>query len=108
MNPKSTPKLVSTNIVEYQSKAHMELAIYRAEDALKGTIDKMKKNGLLRLTVSQIWNKTSAFKLLYNWEYLDDKAFIKCQEILNQKLAETERLPVKLSTHRGVILFDFC
>ena len=101
------PKLVSTNIVEYQSKAHMELSIYRTENALKETIDKMKANGLHRLTVSQIWNKASSFKLSFNWEYLDEKAFIKCQEILNQKLAETDRLPVKMSTHRGVILFDF-
>lgn len=101
------PKLVSTNIIEYQSKEHMELSIYRTENALKETIDKMKAHGLSRLTVSQIWNKASSCKLCFYWEYLDEKAFIKCQEILNQKLAETDRLPVKLSTHRGVILFDF-
>ena len=102
-----TAKLISTNIVEYQSKAHMELSIYRVENALKETIDKMKEHGLLRLTISQIWNKASPFKLSFHWEYLDERSFAKCQEILNQKLAETDRLPVKLSTHRGVILFDF-
>ena len=101
------PKLISTNIIEYQSKEHMELSIYRTENALIATIDKMKEHGLHRLTVSQIWNKASSFKLSFNWEYIDEKAFIKCQEILNQKLAEMDRLPVKLSTHRGVILFDF-
>ena len=107
MNSKTIPKLVSTNIDEYQSKAHMELAIYRIENAQKDTIEKMKNNGLLRLTVSQIWNKSSSSKLSFNWECLDAKAIVKCQEILNQKMAETERLPVILSTHRGVILFDF-
>ena len=61
------PKLVSTNIIEYQSKAHMELSIYRTENALKDTIDKMKANGLHRLTVSQILNKASSFKLSFNW-----------------------------------------
>ncbi len=77
MNPKVTPKLISTNIVEYQSKAHMELATYRVENALKAIISDMKKNGLVRLMVSQIWNKTSSFKLSFNWEHLDDKVFTK-------------------------------
>ena len=84
MNPKVTPKLISTNIVEYQSKAHMELANYRVENALKAIISDMKKNGLVRLMVSQIWNKTSSFKLSFNWKHLDDKAFTKCQKILKK------------------------
>ena len=58
-----TPKLMSYNQIDLQSKFHLEAEIKRIEGNVEQMKDQFKKAGLLSFTVTQIWNKQGNNKL---------------------------------------------
>ncbi len=38
--------------------------------------------------VYQVWNKERSFILANTWEYIDEKAFVACQELFREAEAE--------------------
>ena len=43
----------------------------------------LQQNGMLRKTVTRIWNQSEQCKLGIVWEYDSPQAFLKCQRILS-------------------------
>ena len=52
-----TPKLMSYNQIDFQSKFHLEAELNRIEKNVKELRGEFKKAGCLSFTVTQIWNK---------------------------------------------------
>jgi hypothetical protein len=70
---------------------------------------KASKMGLLRYTISKIWNKTEAHKLCFTFEYKDDKSYKDCQKFIEQwaKTTDKSSVPRKAFANRGVIIADY-
>ena len=70
----------------------------------------MKKAGLIKRVVSQIWNATNAFWIGITYEYKNEESFTKFQVVLKNFLekSETKELLVgaKIPSSRGIVLFE--
>ena len=97
-----TPKLMSYNQNDFQSKAHMEMSIAEIEKNVAAIGDQMREAGLLSFTVTQVWNKQGKFRTGTYWAYRDEKAFIDCQKILNG-IPDDEDNPTITNADRGVV-----
>ena len=60
-----------------------------AEEEWQSIIQEMaarfKAAGAIRQTMSHVWNREGAFMLGNMWEYIDEKAFIKCQKLFRKQ-----------------------
>jgi len=71
--------------------------------------NKFKNAGVLRQTVSQIWNKEGTIRLGHLWEYKDEKSFVQCQKIFREAEIEFKTktgIEWKVFSNRGVIIYD--
>ena len=59
-----SPRLMSYNQIDFQSKFHLEAELNRMEELVKQTKEKFKEAGLLSFTVTQIWNKQATIGLV--------------------------------------------
>tara|TARA_B100001094_G_C17814089_1_gene615251 strand:- start:23 stop:343 length:321 start_codon:yes stop_codon:yes gene_type:complete len=98
-----TPKLMSYNQIDFQSKFHLEAEIKRIENNVKQMKHQFAKAGLLSFTVTQIWNKQGNNRLGIYYSYKDEKAFIACQKLLNG-IADDEDNPSILNADRGIVV----
>jgi predicted TPR repeat methyltransferase len=97
-----TPKLMSYNQHDFQSKAHMEMFISQIEKNVEAMQEQFREAGLLSFTVTQIWNKQGKFRVGNYWAYRDEKAFIDCQKLLSG-VPEDEDNPQITNADRGVV-----
>ena len=68
----------------------------------------MQQNGMLRKTVTRIWNQSEQFKLGIVWEYDSPQAFKKCQRIISEQiLPHAQRFGVVAKSYRGVPVLDW-
>ena len=112
MNTKNSAKLSSYTIVDFPTKAQLNLFLkymeQRNNDML--VIQEMKEAGLIKRVVSQIWNATNAYRIGITYEYKDEESFAKFQLILKEfmEISETKELLVgaKISSSRGIVLFE--
>ena len=98
-----TPKLMSYNQMDFQSKFHLEAEIKRIENNVDKMKQQFKKAGLLSFTVTQIWNKQGNNRLDIYYSYKDEKAFIACQKLLNG-IPEDEDNPSIVNADRGIVV----
>ena len=98
-----TPKLMSYNQIDFQSKFHLEAEIKRIENTVDTMKQQFKKAGLLSFTVTQIWNKQGNNRLGIYYSYKDEKAFIECQKLLNG-IPEDEDNPSIVNADRGIVV----
>ena len=97
-----TPKLMSYNTDDFQSKAHMEMFISEIEKNVAAIGDQMREAGLLSFTFTQVWHKQGKFRTGTNWAYRDEKAIIDCQKIFSG-VPEDEANPAISNADRGVV-----
>ena len=88
-------KLISYTINDFSTEIEMESFLHLMEKHGDEFYKKLKKHGLIRWRVNQIWNKAGGFALSSIFEYRDQKAFEKSiEEIKNfQKEHENYRIP---------------
>ena len=98
-----SPKLMSYNQIDLQSKFHLEAEIKRIENNVKKMKDQFRKAGLLSFTVTQIWNKQGNNRLGIYYSYKDEKAFVACQKLLNG-IPENEDNPSIVNADRGIVV----
>ena len=94
---------------DFASKSDMKVGAEEWQAIIQEMLPKFKKAGAIRQTVSQIWNKEGVFRLGNMWEYKDEKAFIKCQELFREaemKFDQKAQISVKNFSNRGIILYD--
>ena len=105
-------KLSNYTIIDFPTKAQLNLFLKYVEQRNKDkfVIQEMKKAGLIKRVVSQIWNATNAYRIGITYEYKDEKSFTKFQVVLKIFLekSETKELLVgaKISSSRGIVLFE--
>ena len=102
-------KLMSYITSDFASKSDMKVGAEEWQAIIQEMLPKFKKAGAIRQTVSQIWNKEGVFRLGNMWEYKDEKAFIKCQELFREaemKFDQNAQISVKNFSNRGIILYD--
>ena len=102
-------KLMSYITSDFASKSDMKVGAEEWQAIIQEMLPKFKKAGAIRQTVSQIWNKEGVFRLGNMWEYKDEKAFIKCQELFREaemKFYQKAQISVKNFSNRGIILYD--
>ena len=78
------PKLISHITSKYASKSDMMYDEALWAEIIEPMLPRFKEAGALRQVVSQVWNKQGSFILANTWEYLDEKAFVACQELFRE------------------------
>jgi len=65
-------KLISHVLIDFSSEAEMELFINYVEKTGSNFYENMKKIGLMRFRLNQVWNKEGGFALSTLFEYKDE------------------------------------
>ena len=105
-------KLLSYTTVDFPTKAQLNLYIkyFEQRDNDKQAMAKFKEAGLLKRTVTQIWNSNNVYRIGITFEYKDEKSYVKVQKILSEFMNnfETKELLVntKMSSSRGIVLIE--
>lgn len=107
----SEAKLISYTLNDFSTEIEMESFLHFMEKHGDEMYKKLKKHGLLRWRVNQVWNKGGGFALSSIFEYKDEKAFKKSvEEIKNfQKKHEDyfNKINIKRTSSRSINMLDF-
>ena len=107
----SEAKLISYTLNDFSTEIEMESFLHFMEKHGDEMYKKLKKYGLLRWRVNQVWNKGGGFALSSTFEYKDEKAFEKSvEEIKNfQKKHEDyfNKINIKRTSSRSINMLDF-
>ena len=98
----STPsaKLISHVLLDFSSEAEMELFINYVEKTGANFYENMKKIGLMRFRLNQVWNKEGGFALSSLFEYKDENAYLKGQKVIEKHFKENENFFKKITVKR--------
>ena len=104
-------KLISHVLIDFSSEAEMELFINYVEETGANFYENMKKIGLMRFRLNQVWNKEGGFALSTLFEYEDENAYVKGQKVIEKHFKENEnffkKITVKRLTTRTLNLLDY-
>ena len=104
-------KLISHVLIDFSSEAEMELFINYVEKTGSNFYENMKKIGLMRFRLNQVWNKEGGFALSTLFEYEDENAYVKGQKVIEKHFRENEnffkKITVKRLTTRTLNLLDY-
>ena len=104
-------KLISHVLIDFSSEAEMELFINYVEKTGVNFYENMKKIGLMRFRLNQVWNKEGGFALSTLFEYEDENAYFKGQKVIEKHFKENEnffkKITVKRLTTRTLNLLDY-
>ena len=104
-------KLISYTINDFSTEIEMESFLHLMEKHGDEFYKKLKKHGLVRWRVNQIWNKAGGFALSSIFEYKDQKAFEKSIEEIKKFQKEHEnyfsKINMKRTSSRSINMLDF-
>ena len=80
-NSVPSAKLISHVLLDFSSEAEMELLINYVEKTGANFYENMKKIGLMRFRLNQVWNKEGGFALSSLFEYKDENAYLKVKKL---------------------------
>ena len=104
-------KLISYVKVDFSTEAEMELYINMFEKEGENFYNELKKVGLLRWRFNRVWNKTGGYEISQMFEYKDEKAYTKGQEVLGKLIAGNksffDKINLKRTASRSINLMDF-
>ena len=104
-------KLISHVLIDFSSEAEMELFINYVEKTGSNFYERMKKIGVMRFRLNQVWNKEGGFALSTLFEYKDENAYVKGQKVIEKHFKENEnffkKITVKRLTTRTLNLLDY-
>ena len=104
-------KLISHVLIDFSSEAEMELFINYVEKTGSNFYENMKKIGLMRFRLNQVWNKEGGFALSTLFEYEDENAYVKGQKVIEKHFKQNEnffkKITVKRLTTRTLNLLDY-
>ena len=106
-----TAKLISYVKIDVSTKAELELYVNMFEKEGEGFWLQLKEIGLLRWRINRVWNKRGGFELSQIFEYKDEYAFIKGQELLGHILESKKdflgKMNFKRTAFRNINIFDY-
>ena len=97
-------KLISHVLIDFSSEAEMELFINYVEKTGSNFYESMKKIGLMRFRLNQVWNKEGGFALSTLFEYKDENAYVKGQKVIEKHFKENENFFKKITVKRLTII----
>ncbi len=104
-------KLISYVKVDFSTEAEMDLYINMFEKEGENFYKQLKQVSLLRWRFNRVWNKNGGFEIAQIFEYKDEKAYIKGQEliakIISAKKAFFQKINLKRTPSRSINLLDF-
>ena len=104
-------KLISYTINDFSTEIEMESFLHLMEKHGDEFYKKLKKHGLIRWRINQIWNKAGGFALSSIFEYRDQKAFEKSIEEIKNFQKEHEnyfnKVNMKRTSSRSINMLDF-
>ena len=104
-------KLISHVLIDFSSEAEMELFINYVEKTGSNFYENMKKVGLMRFRLNQVWNKEGGFALSTLFGYKDENAYVKGQKVIEKHFKENDnffkKITVKRLTTRTLNLLDY-
>lgn len=107
----SDAKLISYTLNDFSTEIEMDSFLNLMEKYGDEFYKKLKKHGLVRWRVNQVWNNGGGYALSSIFEYKDEKAFEKCiEEIKNfQKEHESyfNKINMKRTSSRSINMLDF-
>jgi len=96
--------------LDFATKVELEhyIATFQERVWTPKLMKELSKAGLVRRTVSQVWNKEN-HRLTSNFEYEDENAYRACQKILNEKVVPLAQVnyTIKSRNNRGIIIYDY-
>ena len=103
--------LISYTLNSFSSEAEMDLFVNFFEKIGKEFFENLKRYGLIRWRLNQVWNKDGIFQLASLFEYKDEEAYKKSiEEIVNWRHKHEHffnKINVKRTASRTVNLLDF-
>ena len=61
--------LLNYTTADFSTKADMEIRIYRRQEQRDKYLPKLQVKGMLRFTITRVWNKEGVFRIGYLFEY---------------------------------------
>ena len=101
--------MINYSTRDFATKEQLELYLLRQEKAFSPEVIKLFTDaGMLRRTVTQIWNTQQSFRVGIIFEYRDQSAYESCQVLLKKYyLPAVEGLTTKVVGSRGVVVHEF-
>ena len=104
-------KLISYVKVDFSTEAEMDLYINMFEKEGENFYKQLKQVGLLRWRFNRVWNKNGGFEVAQIFEYKDEKAYIKGQELIAKLMSGNksffQKINLKRTASRSINLLDF-
>ena len=111
MSTKNSAKLISYTVVDFTSEAEMELYLVFFEKNGPHHFEQLSTLGCIRWRINRVWNKTGGFEVSQLFEYKDEKAYTKGQEVLGKLIAGNksffDKINLKRTASRSINLMDF-
>ena len=104
-------KLISHILVDFTSESDMELYISKFEKMADDFYKSLKKVGLIRWRFNRVWNKQGGYAISQIFEYKDDVAYKKGQELLGKMMADNQNffhgMTIKRAATRAINIMDY-
>ena len=104
----SQSTIINVSTIDLISEAELQYMISKFNKYSDADFKKhLASKGCLRWTLSRVWNKEGAFRLMSIFEYKDEKSFHKCQDFFQQVEDSSNEQPLKIISNRAVIVSEF-
>ena len=104
-------KLISHILVDFTSEADMELYISKFEKMADEFYKSLKKVGLIRWRFNRVWNKQGGYAISQIFEYEDEVAYTKGQELLGKMMVDNQKffhgMTIKRAATRAINIMDY-
>ena len=104
-------KLINHILVDFTSEAEMELYISKFEKMGEDFYKSLKKVGLLRWRFNRVWNKQGGHSISQLFEYKDEVAYTKGQELLGKIMVDNQKffhgMTIKRAATRAINIMDY-
>jgi hypothetical protein len=107
----SSAKLISHILVDFTSESDMELYISKFEKMADDFYNSLKKVGLIRWRFNRVWNKQGGYAISQIFEYRDELAYTKGQELLGKMMVDNQKffhgMTIKRAATRAINIMDY-
>ena len=104
-------KLISHILVDFTSESDMELYISKFENIADDFYKSLKKVGLIRWRFNRVWNKQGGYAISQIFEYKDEVAYTKGQELLGKMMVDNQKffhgMTIKRAATRVINIMDY-
>ena len=104
-------KLISYTLNSFSSEAEMDLFVSFFEKNGKEFFENLKRYELIRWRLNQVWNKDGMFQLASLFEYKDEVAYTKGQELLGKMMADNQNffhgMTIRRAATRAINIMDY-